>query len=173
MLELLLYVLSPSSQPWRWNGQVLGHQRRWVLTCLHHFTTEVLTFSSPLFIPHFSLSFSSSSLLSFFYSSVYSSSLPFFFLFLPPSIPPSLIPPSSLPSLPSFFSLFLSFLLPTPPSLDCIYFCLLPTLLSHLSLHLPPISLNASVVHLKLWPFLQLPGLRLHEIGNSRGTTVT
>ena len=153
----------------------------------------MLTFSSPLFIPHFSLSFSSSSLLSFFYSSVYSSSLPFFLLFLPPSIllflslflispflsplPPSFhssFPHSSLlSSFTPFFSLFLSFLLPTPPSLDCIYFCLLPTLLSHLSLHLPPISLNASVVHLKLWPFLQLPGLRLHEIGNSRGTTVT
>ena len=131
-----------------------------------------------------------------FFSSLCSSFLPFFLLFLPPFIllflclfliSPFLspLPPSFHSSFPhssllSSFTLFLLLSLPLfPPSytsLTRLYLFLsppLPTLLSHLSLHLPPISLNASVVHLKLWPFLQLPGLRLHEIGKSRGTTVT
>lgn len=122
MLELLLYVLSPSSQPWRWNGQVLGHQRRWVLTCLHHFTTEVLTFSSPLFIPHLSLSFSSSSLL--------------------PFLLPSFLPPLFLHSLPSSLSSSLSSFLHLPHS--TVFIFVSSPLSSHTFLYisLPSVSMR-------------------------------
>ena len=98
MLELLLYVLSPSSQPRRWNSQVLGHQRKWVFNCLHHFTTDLCWLFLPLSIPH-------------------------------PSFHSFILPPPSL-TLPPSFPLSLSSLLPTPPSCNCIYFCLPPPPLS-------------------------------------------
>ena len=85
MLELLLYVLSPSSQPWRWNSQVLGHQRKWVFNCLHHFTTDLCWPFLLLSIPRPSLS-----------SSLISPSVPLFSLPYSPSLLPSLplFPPS-------------------------------------------------------------------------------